>query len=831
MSRLRQPAAGDLSRTAVCCALAAAQMAAPAAAQVQVAMIDQPQPQAGASPLGRIKPVRTPLEVSLKLNGKFLGTISIAVDAKGDGEIDARRLTALIAPVIERRMLTELEGRIAGRPRVDFTELDIPGLKIRFDSLALEVAATLAPDATLPAALRLQPQPDVPVPSSYVPAAPFAAGVNVAATQRYVHGGPASGFARVRADLNGIANIGGFGGVTLTGGASYNGERWLRREIRATRDSFDQALRMTVGEFTPSSTSFQGSGRILGIGIERAYSTIRPFQNTRPIGRRDFTLERASSVDVIVNQIRVQTIRLEAGRYDIGDFPLATGPNQVQLVVEDVGGRREIVDFNVFNSSSLLTRGTTEFGASAGVRDRGRFQYGLSPAATGYAYHGISDMLTVGVDGQSTSRAGQIGGVVVVGNRLGFVQVEGAASMDYRRGGMGYAASVDYRGDFSLREASDLRVNASAIYRSVSFQDAFAREARNSQALQTAALVQWQAPFDISLGIGGGYTKVRKPGFDVRRIDLSLGRSFGRIGLNMTATRTMSRDPRSDEDRIAVGLSLRLGRRDYADARYDSGRGRTEVEVSRTSEGRLGEVSGAVRYTRDRGETAASGRLAYINNRFDLVVNHNRLETAGPGGRTSNTSDWNLRSLIGFAGGTFAVGRSVDDAFVIAPLHETLSGSKAQIMSGDRVIARSGWFGPALVPVNRAYGIGRYDVKVDPLPDGYDLGAGNIEIFPGYGSGYRSMIGSDASRIAVGVLASPDGPLALATGTIVPVDTALAKGWKDRGFFTNRAGRFVADRLAPGRYRLMIAGHSPAEFEIKAKTKGIVDVGVLRVGR
>lgn len=818
-----------LPRVSAGVALAATVAAGPVRANV-IAATTTPTQQGTASPLGRIDPVRVPLEVSLKLNGKFLGTISVAVDAKGAGQIDARRLIELMAPVVDAKLIAALNARIAGRPTVDFTELDAPGFTLRFDSLSLEAVGTLAADATRPVALRLGQQQDIPVPSGFDQPAEFAAGVNVGLGQRYRYGS-GGGFDRVRSSLDGIVNIGGFDGVTLTGGTVYDGEGWQRREFRATHDLFDKAIRLTAGEFTPGATSFQGSGRILGVGIDRSYATIRPFQNTRPIGRQQFTLDRDASVDVIVNQIRVQTIRLAAGRYDIGDFPFAAGSNQVQLVVEDIGGRREILNFDVFNTNILLAPGITEYGGAIGLRERHDLHYGRSPAATAFGYHGFSDLFTAGVNAQATSLGAQAGAVMVVGTRLGFFQLEAAASQRFRHGDTGTAASLDYRGEFTTRTTNDLRIAASAIYRSATFQDAFSPDGRNATVLQTALQVQWRAPFDISLGLGTGYSIGRDRLPNSARLDANIGRSFGRWGLSTTASRVTFSDGRGNDTRIAIGLSLRLGQRDSANARYESGTGRSEFEFTHAPEGQLGEVSGSVRYTRDHDASALSGRLAYINNRFDLVVNHNRLEQAGPTGQTSNASDWNVRSFIGYAGGSFALGRSIDEGFVIAPVHPTLRGSQASIVSGDRVIARSGMLGPALVPLSRAYGIGRFDVKVDPLPAGYDLGSASIAVFPSYGSGYRTMIGSDASRIAVGFLVTDGGPVALVSGLIEPVDPVRRKTWKERSIFTNRAGRFVADRLEPGRYRITIAGLKPIEFAIGKDGEGVTDVGTLHIAR
>lgn len=769
--------------------------------------------------------IRIPLDVPMTLNGRFLGTISVAVDAKGDGEIDARRLLQLLDPVVTPKVRAMIESRIAGRNTVPFAALDGDGLVIAFDTLSLNVTATLPTDGTSATTVRVMTREGAPDPQSFDQPADFSAGVNISATQRYVHD-HGQGFQPLSVDMDGIMNIGGFDGVTFTGGMRYDGNNrgheWERREIRATRDFYESAVRATAGEFTPASTSFQGSGRILGLGIERAFSTIRPFQNVRPIGRQNFVLDRESSVEVYVNDIRVQTIRLAAGRYDIGDFPFAAGPNNVRLVVDDVGGRREIVDFNIFSGADLLNPGVTEFGGAIGLREGDRrLRYG-SPAASGYAYRGISDNLTLGANAQATSFALQAGAAALWGSPLGFVQIEASASRSLNGYGFGTAISFDYRGEFSLLRERDLRLNISSVLRSANFQDAFTREARNLQAWQSAALVQWRAPFEISMGFGFGYTKMRGDGRDIHRFDANIGRTFGRFSLNGSASRITAE--RGSDWRVSVGLSIRLGPGWYGDIRYDSATQRKELEISRASEGRLDEISGSVRVTDEREGKAVAGRFAYINNRFDLVMNHNRLESRSPDGPSSTISDWNLRGFIGFADGAIALGRTVNDGFIVAPVHETLDGSQVRIQSGDRTVARSGLFGPALIPVNRAYGINRYEVKVDPLPDGYDIGSGVINSFPGFGSGYRAEIGSDASRIATGFLVGPEGPLSLVGGTVEAVDGDKQDA---RAFFTNRSGRFVADRLAPGHYRLIVGGAVVGAFEIPHESKGLIDVGTL----
>src|SRR5690606_35550372 len=134
---------------------------------------------------------------------------------------------------------------------------------------------------------------------------------------------------------------------------------------------------------------------------------------------------------------------------------------------------------------------------------------------------------------------------------------------------------------------------------------------------------------------------------------------------------------------------------------------------------------------------------------------------------TTQESLWRVSTFLGYADGAFALGRQSREGFVIATRHPSLRDSRLALTDGGgEAVARAGWFGPALAPINRAYGVNRFVVVVDPLPAGYDLGAGVLSTFPGYGSGYRMVVDSDASRTVIGVLSGPDGPLALISGTI-----------------------------------------------------------------
>lgn len=781
------------------------------------------------SPAVRPSSVFTPIQGPLTLDGKYLGDISGAVDSQGQGLVDARALLDLLRPQVGSDLLTTLSGRIATQTKVNMADLASDGFSLTFDPLSLTFIATSTPESRARRDVGFSQNPVID-PAAFDQPANFSAGANIALAQLYSH--TESQFSPLQGGIDMFANLGGFDGVTLTTGVDYDGSndqgRWQRREIRLTKDIFKSAVRLTAGEFAPPIDSFQGSQRFLGVSAARAYSTIRPFQNVRPAGRRQFILDRPALVVVEVNGVVVERIRLDAGPYSIGDFPFAQGANTVRLLVEDDNGQREIAVFDLFGGAGLLDRGVVDFGVSAGVLEEGgNLQYGSTLAASGFVRKGLSDVLTVGANAQIADRKGQAGAMATLGSKLGLVQLSGAASHNGDTGTNGYVASVDYLLESALGKNADARLVASAQATSRYFQSAFDPSAFNNEKWRAAArlLVRFR---DYSISGGAAFVKGRDRK-DRTDYSLGLGRTFRRFAVNLTWQRGSTDDGR-DEDRFGLTLTSRFGGRWSSIARYDSDKDFREVGVSRASSGRLNDLSGDVRLSQDRTNQAVTADLRYINNRFDAEIVSNRLVSSEPGGATRQESLWRLSTMIGYADGAFGVGRSAREGFVIATPHPTLSRSRINLTdSSGYTVAHSGWLGPALVGLDRGYGVNRYEIEADPLPQGYDLGSGVINIFPGFGNGYRFVVGSEASRTARGVLMSASGPVALAGGIIQAAGApADAEG---KPFFTNRSGRFVADGLAPGRYRLLIKGAVVGEFTIPEKVEGTVDVGEIRTSQ
>ena len=148
--------------------------------------------------------------------------------------------------------------------------------------------------------------------------------------------------------------------------------------------------------------------------------------------------------------------------------------------------------------------------------------------------------------------------------------------------------------------------------------------------------------------------------------------------------------------------------------------------------------------------------------------------------------------------------------------------------ANGEVRARANALGPALVSDVPAYTRNSIPVDVTDLPVGYSLGAGVFDLVAPYRAGYALEVGSASAISAYGTLLLADfSVLGLVSGVAHPADNPLQKVM----MFTNKAGRFSAEGLSPGRWLIEMATEgNPTRYEIEVPkgTNGLFEAGILR---
>ena len=783
-------------------------------------------------------PQRVRLDVGLVFNSAFLGEIPIETDTAGNAAVDVSRLRSLLSPLVEPAIIADLDLIAAGRVDVPVSEFSGPNFQLSFDLSTLRLIAVVPQSET--AVARISVTEGVQTESDVTPPADFAFGITATVLDRYVHQSflEREGRTGAQASLRGFANLGGYEGFYLTfdTGLRDVNDRFGRlvdgdqAKVTIFYDDVGRAVRYAAGSAEPTVFgSYQVPIRLVGFSVDRLYQTIQPYRNLRPSGRGALTLERESRVNVVVNGQIQRTLLLGPGRYDLRDFPFLNGLNDVRLVVEDATGRREAASLSFFSDIDLLNPGVSNFSAAVGIsEDDLNLVSGANRVddvmASGFYQRGINDRLTVGVGFQAKKEDALATAQVIVATQFGLLGAQGAIDAG-DAGNFEYAALLSWR-----QRNSGVNGLDSGFTADLSFESEFFSPLTPSLGVFNGTALNFDARYQRSfanrfyVSAGLGYSQTRGSRGDEYRLSASASRSFRRVTVSATLDQRFS--AARGDTRVGISLSVPLSSQTTARARYQSGRNQATVEVDHAAFPGLDQYGYRAASTTSDDGSGFSGDVQYFGNRFQANARHDYSE--GPFG-PQQVSNVAFTTGIGYAGGRLGWGREADQGFVIVDRHASLERSAVIVRNSASIgpSARTGAFGSALVPLQRPYVRDSVAVEVTNLPMGYDIGAGRLDLLQGAASGYRMQIGSSASNTVVGRIVGPAGmPVALMSGALVPLAGREAVRVE---FFTNRTGRLVAQRVAPGRYAVVPAGANQqiAEINVPENATGIVDVGVL----
>ena len=673
--------------------------------------------------------------------------------------------------------------------------------------------------------LSLRPQSTID-PATAIQPERFSAGVTSIVRVANVHAQPgtAGGWEPPRAEFFGFASFGGFDGWTLLWAADFDGgrdSRLRRREIALVKDDFEKATRLTLGDFrTRPLSGFQRSIDMVGVSYRRAYAAIQPFRTLLPRGRSSFTLERQARVRVEVEGLVVFDQDLPPGPYDLRDFPFATGANNAVVTVDDGSGPREIAYLTTFIDTSLIADGVSRFDIGAGFLGNGFSavrRYRDEPALIASYDRGISSNLTVGGYTELTGDVAVAGARGAWGTRFGLISGEAAMSRTDR--GWGLSAAIQFRTQF---ETGEWRHNlaAQAVWRN----DHFATLSTAHDRERSFDLRVQSQRRRLILNLDAS----RRTGPIGTTESFALGAGWEMFGLSWRARGQFVRRPgRLDDHRGVLSVSIPLGRSVRSRARVGTD-GDFRLEIERFGGFTVDETQARAEINRNEdGFFGGSARVSHIANRAEFEFDHQTRDT--PNGLFSR-SEATVAFGVGYAGGKVQFGRPFDAGFVIVDRHPNIAKRRASLSEGGRGEAvHSDIFGAPFIPLRSGYARYTYDVAVVELDPGYDLGNDRIEVIPPLRGGYLIQVGTEILATVLARLTDPAGePVALATGRIIRV----ADGEQVARFFTNRTGRMVAEKLAPGDYRIVLdnsAGNS-AILRLEEGETGIINRGIIRLG-
>jgi outer membrane usher protein len=796
---------------------------------VQLAQYTAPTP--GPAPVPRAPQQRAPVAITLPLKdgSNYLGDVVARFAPDGSPEIQTDRAYELLSRILDPRAIERLKASNANKSALTLADFEAGGIPIRYDAQSLEIIVSPPPSARASRSLQVSAIDRAKI-GSFDQPAQHSAYLNVRGSVDYIHEGLDVGLGDPTFQLDGAFRLGDWvveseglwrPNADLQATYQHLGTRWVW-------DDTTHLFRVTAGDLRTTGRGFQSAPQMGGLSIVRSYSVLEPQFNVRPRGAKSFSLVEASNVEVLVNNQNVRRLRLQAGTYNLSDFPFAQGANDVRLIVENPAGQRETISFNVFLDRAQLGVGLTEFGLYTGFQssqtERG-LAYDGPAGATGFIRRGLTENVTAGVNGQFDDDGWMAGFEGITATSWANVSFDLAFS-DLKDAGAGTGGLVTIQRLFQS-SGSGSALNFSFETRSRRFGGIGAGIPDNPYAWETSLGLSRALGQTGSISLDARHSEGRGTNSDASSIRASASVRVN-SALSFSSDATWEDGARGDDFSVRFAMIFRLGTTDTLRAEYDTRDDRMRLGL----QGFRGRGVGAFNYNaeveRTPGSGGFNGSLTYLANRAELGLAHFTQFDEDFSGVIDQRSSFRFGSAIGWADGSFAIGRPVYDAFAIVRPHNSIEAANISLNPDQgSYTSRTGALGTALVNDLGAYAERTLSLSVDGAPAGYDIGKGSFRVFPGYRQGYNLMVGSDYSMTAGGRFLDEEGkPISLLAGTV----TEQGKDGQSVTVFTNRDGRFLIGGLRAGIWIVSMPTNPTTRYvlTIPETRDGVARLGDLR---
>ncbi|OHD06782.1 fimbria/pilus outer membrane usher protein [Sphingopyxis sp. RIFCSPHIGHO2_12_FULL_65_19] len=755
---------------------------------------------------GRARPAISAGDYAAQIENIYVGDYLIKPTGAGEGSVSARFVRDILAPTLVAGLEEQVAALANGRDDVPFSDIRGFGIEVEFDEANLVLAVRI------PAQMRdvsdlvirsVRKQANL----ERVKQSSISAYVSARIGMTYIEDmpGPGEGLYRTAADIDLAANLHGLVAEAELRYDDRSNRRLRRGDVRLTYDDRASLIRYELGDLTIGRRPFQLAPRIAGASMYRKYS-INPYLNIRPVPEQEFQLERPARVDVLVNGIPSRTFNLSSGRYRLRDFPLvSSAANDVELIITYDSGETERLSFPAFFDIDLLNPGLLDFAINVGVpfRDEDgvrRYDTG-NYNGTGYLRYGVNKSLTLGINWEGDKNFSNLGGEVLWATGVGTFAVNAAVDALNPKATAG-RASLQYRWR-DTDATRDLTVDGVLLltgkdYRSLNSilgGELISMQARlrAGMRLSEPARVQIYGSFERFRGFGKGYA-----------VGVNYSHRF-RFG-NFSASLEYRSTPEDRGPAFNIGLLIPFGR-SSVNATFDSNDNNARLNYSRTGTSGIGSLSTSAAIERRDGADRVSGRVAYVDNRFEATFEQIARNYFTDKDSRDLRSEFTFGTALVMADGHFALSRPVSNGFAIFDPDKAAGG--LQLMVEPRVgfgstdvqyTARSGALGPAVVSTLAPYFNRGIQVDAPDAPVGNSLGGQVFMLTPGYRAGYYIPVGSENNVSIVGNLADRDGdPISYASGEATVIGADGKPGGPPIQLFTNETGRFFVEGVEAGR--------------------------------
>ncbi|KZN69805.1 pilus assembly protein PapC [Pseudoalteromonas luteoviolacea S4060-1] len=635
------------------------------------------------------------------------------------------------------------------------------------------------------------------------------------------------------------ANLGGGDGVNMRGALFWeNGNTQdsdvYRGDIALFYDRPDKPLRITLGDTQINSSGHLAGAQLAGISFEKAYSRLQPQRRITPSNSQQFVLPRAANLEIYINDFLISRIRLKAGRYDLSDLPLTSGVNNIQVVATYANGETQEFYFTTHYNARLLAKGLSDYSLAVGklsTLEQRRYEYDDELFVSGNYEYGVTDKLTLGVNGVTHPSGHVLGAIATVNSPIGNISARYSKSKASNQYGDIYSIETEHsvfgHGNFgspNLRLGYEVRSDftntpwlefdtissSSRAFMDYSYfiNDNLDFNFSTSRVKDSDNFVTDNASIELNLR----YDEIRiRAGFAHNDSEDARIVSDNQFFLNFTwnhydrNTSNRARTQYSSRDKVASASYAKTNNNFVNDYGY-------EVRAEQGSD-----------FRQEQLEASYTG--AFV--RADIsATNYTRKQQ-----HADSSASINLSTSLGVADGYIGMGATTTTPFAVITKHKTLKDAEVLVnvdRQGRAQTKPSDEIG-ALIELGTGYSNSQLNIDVPDAPLGYDWGPGMYVVVGGASTGHHIQIGSELSYTIIGNLLDDKGmPIAMKRGRVVKTqvssDNELAP--LSVPIFTNRTGRFVVEGISIGDYVVEINGMT-GQFSISDKEQRFIRVGAL----
>lgn len=758
---------------------------------------------------------RSEASLELFIHGKSLGDIRVQVSGEKIKSYDSVILNAKLKSILKEDAYKIID---TSKKWVDAESVPY---KLNYNSRELRVSIDVDVSHLNPIYYSLEENPRIKYAGLEMRPAPIAGSINYLVDKTY--GDEFLGGETFSLNISSFVNMNSYvlemNGYYDESNNANSYSDWVRRDFSLTKDYEDIRLRARLGDTSTGRLGFMQAKFIGGLNLRKQFS-INPYETPYSQGEKEFQITSRSKVKTYVNGTLIKNEVLPAGNYKLSKLPLVNGLNNVRVEIDDGTGVKQILEFDIPSSISVLKSGEFDYSFSAGklTDDSGVSRsYENDNFFSGFIQYGVNDWYTSGGYFQADENYKLTGIVNGISTKYGNFFLGNALSYNEDdTDGVATALTWQYQ-DI----AGVLFQNFSFSIRYENFINSFRSTADlNQDLLKNNYQFNIAFPFFSrgSINIGAGLTDYK---------DSSLGeRNFIRTSINFNPIRNLNisiygartKDSSFDvEHSVSTFLTWSFpSKNTYISASQDFENKSSRLAYTKDNSNELFTPRYTISADKDSDATQANLSSSFTAPMADFYFRARYLRDEE--GKSYDQVGIGISTTTLFAYDkefAFAQSRSNTNSFAIFKTDESLKAQKVIVKSTSRFAdTRTPLLGNLAITDMVSY---QYrDVQLDPslLDYGTSLEQEKFILFPTYKSGHLVNIKGNGLFSLKGTLVRNGNPVSLEICQL-----------GERVFFTDRDGTFYIDRVDVADTTLKVSGKKVKELKINDNLKGIVDLG------